>query len=272
MLTTYAYEQEHRQLRLLDKQVTIVVQVAREDFPSTCADITIKYSPMASQAAWHIFLSNVRDKLKIEFLDCVIDRSNMCIVHRTLSLKNGGQYYIRQREESSVLEVLNTEQNPDQIVWPITKYMLTAKESLRELEISQKPMSKRVDELIGRPQGRKHQTQVSVKMLRAKEPKDIIAAVNEVMIPKSKVRISGLQNGDSLLATFRAVVDAASNINIGSHRPRDTQVDHISLYRLAMESLNRIAVKDGARNVATDTVLDFIWSVLCYNCFYVSHH
>ena len=259
MLTPYAYEQEHRQLRLLEKHVEIVVQVAREDFPNVAADVKITYSPTASQAAWHTFLSDVREKLKIEFIDCVIDRSNMCIVHRTLSLKHGGQYYIRQREESSVLEVLNTNQNPAQVVWPITKHMLTAKESLSELAVSEKPMTIRVDELIRRPQGRKAQTQVSIRMLKARTPGDIISAVNDVMIPKEKVRISGLYDGDSLLATFYAVVEAASNVNIGSHLPKDPQVDHISLYRLAMESLNRIAVKEGARNVCTDVVLDFIW-------------
>ena len=258
MLTPYAYEQEHRQLRLLDKRVEVKIQVAREDFPNVCADVIVSYSPTASQAAWHDMLRSVREKLGIEFIDCVIDRSNMCIVHRTLTLKNGGQYFIRQREESSVLEVLNTNRNPAQIVWPITKHMLTAKESLGELALSEKPMTKRVDELIRRPQGRKVQTQMSVKMLKAKTPSEIIAAVNEVMVPKEKERVSGLKDGDSLLATFHAVVEASSNVNIGCHLPLDPHVDHVSLYRLAMESLNRLAVK-GARDTSTDVTLDFIW-------------
>ena len=106
MLTSYAYEQEHRQLRLLEKHVIIVVKVAREDFPNITANVTVKYSPTASQAAWHLFLSEVRDKLKVEFIDCVIDRESKCLVHRTLSLKHGGQYFIRQREESSVCDCM----------------------------------------------------------------------------------------------------------------------------------------------------------------------
>lgn len=99
----------------------------------------------------------------------------------------------------------------------------------------------------------------SVNMLKATDSKDIIAAVTELMVPKPKTRISGLQNGDSLLATFHAVMEASQNVNLGSRRPIDDQVDHVSLYRLALESLNRIAVKLGPKELAKDTVLDFIW-------------
>jgi hypothetical protein len=259
MLTPYASEQEHRQLRLLEKHVQIVVQVAREDFPNVCADVTIQYLSTASQAAWHIFLKEIREKLKLEFIDCVVDRSTMCIVHRTLSLVNRGQYYIRQRESSSVLEVLQTNQCPAQVVWPITKIMLTAKDALAELELSARPMAQRVDSLIGKPQGRKLQTATSMKMLRAPTASAVIAALGDVMVPKPTVRVSGLVQGGSLLATFYAVCEASKNVNLGSHRPADPHVDHISLYRLAMESLNRIAIKEGPRGVATDVVLDFIW-------------
>jgi hypothetical protein len=102
VLDQYASEQEHRQLRLTETTVHISVSVSREDFPSKTAVIPITYFPTASQAAWQVFLSDVRKKLEVEFVDRIIDRSNYATVHRTLSLRNGGQYFVRQREESSV--------------------------------------------------------------------------------------------------------------------------------------------------------------------------
>ena len=42
-LTQYLREQELRQTKLVEEMVTLTVNVAREDFPSVAADITIKY-------------------------------------------------------------------------------------------------------------------------------------------------------------------------------------------------------------------------------------
>lgn len=259
VLDQYASEQEHRQLRLTETTVHIVVSVSREDFPSKTAAIPIAYFPTASQAAWQVFLSDVRKKLEVEFVDRIIDRSNYATVHRTLSLRNGGQYFVRQREESSVLEVLNTSVTPVQIVWPITKVMMSAKESLSDLVSMQEPIETRVDTLIRRPQGRAQQTAAAKAILEAPDAGSMIKTLNDITIPKPFVRISGLKEGDSLLAKFTATVEAASNKNLGSRRPLDSEVDHVALYRLAIEGMNRMSITNTAKTtVCTDEVLDFI--------------
>lgn len=137
--------------------------------------------------------------------------------------------------------------------------MVSAKESLMEIGMSQIPMDVKVDQLISRPQGRKLQVTTTEKILKESNPLEILKIVNEVMIPKARPRISGLTNGDSLLATFHSTMEAASNINIGKHLPVDPEIDHISVYRIALESLNRLVLKDGAKNGVSDEVLDFIW-------------
>lgn len=105
-LDKYNYEQEHRQLRLKEKILKITVNVSRQDFPAISSDVDIFYTPTASQAAWTVFLADVRTKLNIEFVDQIIDRGTLNTVHRTLSLRNGAQYFVRQREESSVIIII----------------------------------------------------------------------------------------------------------------------------------------------------------------------
>ena len=166
---------------------------------------------------------------------------------------------------------MNTSVTPVQIVWPITKVMMSAKESLSDLVSMQEPIETRVDTLIRRPQGRAQQTAAAKAILEAPDAGSMIKTLNDITIPKPFVRISGLKEGDSLLAKFTATVEAASNKNLGSRRPVDSEVDHVALYRLAIEGMNRMSIANTAKTtVCTDEVLDFIWCVVFHESFICS--
>ena len=138
--------------------------------------------------------------------------------------------------------------------------MVSAKQRLSEIGSMQSEVDQRVDTLIMKPQGRAAQVTASKAILAATQVATIISAVTELMIPKPEKRISGLTDGDSLLATHQGVVDASENKNLGSRKPFDDGVDAVSLYRVALESLCRLAHSTEAKaTVCTDEVLDFIW-------------
>lgn len=138
--------------------------------------------------------------------------------------------------------------------------MVSAKQRLGEIESMQSEVDQRVDTLIKKPQGRMAQVATSKAILAATEVATIISAVTEIMLPKPEKRISGLADGDSLLATHQGVVDASENKNLGSRKPLDDGVDAVSLYRLTLESLCRLVQsREEKATVCSDVVLDFIW-------------
>jgi hypothetical protein len=140
--------------------------------------------------------------------------------------------------------------------------MMSAKESLNDLSSMQEPIESRVDTLIRRPQGRAQQTSAAKAILGATDAGTIVKTLTDISVPKPVARISGLKEGDSLLAKFTATVEAAANKNLGSRKPLDGEVDHVALYRLAIECMNRMSIANTVKTtVCTDEVLDFIWFV-----------
>jgi hypothetical protein len=126
-------EQEARQTTLITEYITLTVNVAREDFPSISADIPIKYSLEAAQSAWRQFLVDVRVALNIEFIEVILDKMDSSPVHRVMRLRPGGQCYVKQREDSAVLEVIVQGKLPEQISWPTTQGITRAKDDLQGL-------------------------------------------------------------------------------------------------------------------------------------------
>jgi hypothetical protein len=106
------------------------VNVAREDFPAISADFTCSYVISAPQSGWARFLSEVKTKLELEFIECIVDRKDGSPVFRMLTLRNGGNYFVRQRESSSILEILSTNQAPQTYIWPVTKEIAVVQEDL----------------------------------------------------------------------------------------------------------------------------------------------
>lgn len=124
-------EQESRQLSVVETHKIITVNVARQDFPAIKCDIIVKFLPSCAQASWQTFLNDISVKLDVQFIHTLIDRDDNSPVHRTLRLRDKGQYLVRQREESAVLETLYTGVTPTQISWPITGEINTALDDLR---------------------------------------------------------------------------------------------------------------------------------------------
>lgn len=53
-------------------------------------------------------LVDIRVKLNLEFIECMIDRMDGSTVNRTQRLRNKGLYFVRQREASAILESIYT--------------------------------------------------------------------------------------------------------------------------------------------------------------------
>jgi len=241
---TYESEQEIRQTRLKENYRSVTVHVAREDFLHIQADVHIQFLQSAAQAAWAPFLSEVRQKLNIDFIDSIYDKFDHSPVHCTLRLQNDGHYVVRQREESSVLEVIQSGVRPGKIVWPITKDINSSKEILVDINNNLMPMEERVDKLISEPQVRSRQRGISVLLLKAKLPDEILKVVHELVEVKSEP--AGVS--DQELAELRKE----------NAKKTDPEMDVVSLYRLSLECLNRIALKGFMEEMAEDSVVRYV--------------
>ena len=67
-------EQELRQLEIADEYITYIVNISREDFPSKSADLEVRFTPKALQAAWSQFLVDARVALDVEFVLGINDK------------------------------------------------------------------------------------------------------------------------------------------------------------------------------------------------------
>lgn len=236
-----AAEQEYRQLLLKVPSQKITVHVSREDFPSIQGTIDFEYYSTSAQAAWPVFLNKVRIALNIDFIDSVYDKFDKSPVHCTSRLRDGGYYIVRQREESSILEMIQTGKKPGVIVWPVTQFINAAKESLVDLNGHSGGMNHRVDRLIQLPTIREYQREVALKIVAAKHPDELLE-----IILQAKSQID-------------AYLQDESNSEMHS---KMSDVDIVTLYRLTMESFNRLALKGFQEEVSSDEILNFVFDTM----------
>lgn len=241
-------EQELRQTCLVQKNSQVTVHVAREDFPHIRASITVFFLPDAAQAAWAVFLDECRNKLGIDFIDSVYDKFDQSPVHRVLRLLEGGHYVVRQREESSVLEVIQSGVRPGKIVWPITKFINTAKDVLADLQSHQPGMEARVERLVQQPQLRPRQRKICQKILQATTPEQIMKVMRELVEQRAP------HESDS-----PEVVEA---INRDNTKKLDPDIDYVSIYRIFLESLNRVALRGYMEEAGEDSILSYLLQLL----------
>ena len=83
-------DQEARQLTVVEKLKTIVVNIAREDFPHINADIEVKFLPSTAQASWRNFMRDMMVTLDLQFIDGIIEKETRLPVFCVLSLIDGG--------------------------------------------------------------------------------------------------------------------------------------------------------------------------------------
>ena len=247
-------EQERRQINTLITYIDLKVNVAREDFPAVNADITLSFQPYQATQAWQKFIADISKALKLEFIDCIVDRKDGSPIHRAMRLRQGGTYFARQRESSSILEVLVTSVPPVQFIWEVTKDIAQVKEELEDGFKDQEKITTRVRELITRPKHREEEKSVTDAILEAEHPLDIVDAIDDlihsslveknVLNEENQIELNNkVVPGDILTQRNKIItqkdVDHQKNPQLWHF---DKSVDVVSLHRLALEHLNRMAL------------------------------
>jgi len=281
-------KQEDRQTKLVTQYTTITVNVRREDFPSITADVPVRYTTEALQAAWGQFVTDLRVALNVEFVDSILDRKDMAPVNRILGLRDGGQYFVRQREESAVLEVIQSGNNPEQTSWKVTESINLAKERLLDSGVAQNKMDVKIDEILHRPTLRDAQRECTFRLLEAEESVEIIDAMWDILnaedLPpaeyaaamtlkmkqeaalkaKADERTARLAHLVATGGSAKEILELSQGGEVGasigafdqiSTKTHDKEVDIIGLYRLAFECLGRLLVKnpEKGKNIAKDS-------------------
>lgn len=286
-------EQEQRQLEIADEYITYIVTISREDFPSKSADLEVRFTPKALQAAWSQFLVDARVALDVEFVDTIVDRKDGAPVNRMLGLRNGGQYFLRQREASAIMEVIQSGALPEQVSWKVTSGINIAKDNLKESTRYQKEIDDKIDFIINEPMLKDQQREATYMILEADDAKEIIEAMWEVMnsadLPPEEYAVAmeaKMKHENELkkkeeerqerLAHLVAVggdpkeilrLSQGANISSGddegfggiSTKTHDKEVDIVSLFRLSFETFTRLASRsrDDIPDIA-NAVIDFM--------------
>lgn len=248
------YEQERRQVNTLLTFIDLKVNVAREDFPAINADIILHFQPYQATQAWQKFIADISKALRLEFIDCIVDRKDGAPIHRAMRLRQGGTYFARQRESSSILEILVTSVPPVQYIWEVTKDIAKVKEELEDGFKDQENITTRVKELINRPKHREEEKSIADAILQAEHPLDVVDAIDDLvhstLVEKKELNEENqneLNNkvvpGDILSQRNKIItlkdVDHQKNPKLWHF---DKSVDVVSLHRLALEHLNRMAL------------------------------
>lgn len=264
-------EQETRQTRLVDDVISLTVSVAREDFPAVSADITIGYTQSAAQAAWRKFLVDVRVALNLEFIEDILDRMDLAPIHRIMRLRDGGQYFVKQREASAILEVIESGKLPQQVSWSVTQGINIAKENLVESGSNQRYIDKRVDEIINQPLIRENQRLNISLLAEAENAQQVLHIMFEMMhavdLPPDEMKIALEQKAiadeearvaeadrinkmNELLARGASAAELLALNSAAAIKPvyvatktYDKEVDIVLLHRVAFETLSRLAAR-----------------------------
>lgn len=270
-------DQECRQLTVVEKFKTIVVNIAREDFPHINADIEVKFLPSTAQASWRNFMRDMMVTLDLQFIDGIIEKETRLPVFCILSLTDKGNYYVRQREESAVLEAIYSGTTPTQPTWPIIDEINAVTDDLNFHCSHKSVMRERVTALISKPVVRKQQMDATSIILKAMDPDTILAAVHDVMninmheleqqalrkkearaAAKAKRKKGTLSDTEALDDASRPgspdVTEIKTETAVDPNKPKyDTEVDVVTIHRHALESLSRLATlkeKESINNIA----------------------
>ena len=197
-------------------------------------EIDLRFKMSSAQTAWLPLLSDIRKRLGLEFIFVIVERSDLTPVYNILTMQHGGEYYVRQRESSAVLEVMTTRKVPENISWPITKYVVSAQEDLRFIEDRRPQLVKHVASVTSRPKIREQERYALMDMLKATDPQRVLDVVEGVM-------------------GHNAVGDAPPDLPLdpatGEPITHDPHVDIVNVHRMALESLSRLGKRGKAEAV-----------------------
>lgn len=226
--------QENRQLLVLDKEVILTVHIVREDFPEINTDILVTYTRSTMQQSWYQLLRNICKELKIDFVFCVVDRLDKSPVSTVKRLRDKGEYAVRQRESSAILEVIQTGLPPVEISWPITKDINSAKQSLT-LESKTFPQaSKRVKSLTAKPLTREKQREVATAVMDSLTAEEAIRHMDGFH--------RNVLYGDAYARDNFGQPVPLNAREYGEIEKYDFVVDIVTLHRLCLEKIDRLAL------------------------------
>jgi len=251
---TSAREQEIRQTGLVEPDVNWTISIAREDFPDIKTEVDLKFKMSSAQTAWLPLMQRIRKTLGVEFIDNIVEKEDLTPVYNIMTMRDQGEYFVRQREASAVLEAITTGKIPDQISWPITKFVNSAQYELRYAEGKNPIIAAKVKEITDRPKIRKQERESMVAMLNAKRPKEVLDIVYTVMthdIENGRLSKDDYEQQVRMCRSEgRTPPPSPPKDEFGQSIFHDTHVDIVNVHRLAFESLNRLATKGYANEMA----------------------
>jgi hypothetical protein len=228
-LTIKNAQQELRQLQVKEPLKKITVQVCREDFPLIRGFVDVEFYPSAPQQVWSKFISDVCKTLKLQFVDSILERGDKAYVNRIMRLKDGADYLVRQRENSAVLEVLNTGIQPMDNSWEITNHIISAK---RDIELGTRSLAvvhNRIKHLVSQSLTSATERATAQQILAAETPREVVNAICLLYMDKKN-------------ATAEDISLASISIRYDDVKKFDQKIDIVTLHRLALETLSRMAI------------------------------
>ena len=238
---TEAKQQELRQTLLVEEDIIWEVHLAREDFPDIKCDVTLTFKMSSAQTAWLPLMSEVRKKLGLEFIYVIVEREDLTPVYNILSMQHDGEYLVRQRESSAVLETIISRKVPQSISWPITQFVNSAQAELDFVETTKPKLDSRVKSIVSRPWIRKQERQALQNMLEATEPQQIMDNIMWVMnIKEEGEDFPKDEYGDPIYPKDEN----------GKDIKHDTEIDLINVHRCALECLIRLANRGKGKEMA----------------------
>ena len=248
--------QEKRQISVIDLPVTIYINVAREDFPSISAHICIIYVPSAAQQGWAHLLKDICKALKIDFIDSILDRVDKSPVHRIMRLRPEGDYLVRQRETSSILEVINTGITPVEVSWGITMDINDVKQALALDGRNMPVIDRRIADLVAKPVVRETQRDISTLIINAVSPKVAVGVMTQF---HKQFKPAGADSQD---AEHESKVGDSEAVNFGDIKKYGDAIDIVCLHRLCLETLGRFAANGRAKNIASSPCFEYVCDVI----------
>lgn len=276
-------DQELRQLINLEGSVTIHVTIAREDFPAESAVFKVTYIPSNAQLAWNKLLDDVVKRLKVDFIYSIVDRNDKSPVSRVLRLRDGGEYYVRQREASAILDVLNTGNTPVEVSWDITMHIDNVKKDL-SFSLSDMPIiDQRVAGLVSKQITRAVQIDLQKAIMEAKHPSEavsIMRSFHESYYPEDKAKLSTVEapsrpleedrRKEELFDRGKKTPESKGGRGVVQHSVTaysdvakyDRSVDIVSLHRLVLETLRRFVTRGRVKSVAKEQCFEYVEDVI----------
>jgi hypothetical protein len=248
---------EKRQISIVEPTLKIQITICREDFPDIKTAIDIEYVPSSSQKAWEPLLSTICKRLKIEFIDSIIERGDKAPIYRIARFKDGGDYLVRQRESSAILEVLNSSIPPIENSWESTRDIVEVKADLSFNLSTVHRTNSRIISLVSQPMTTLTQKEISDSIRTSVRPDAIVQLINTLYLKNT----SNAYLLDMKVETLNLNYNQMALFN-------KQKLDIITIHRQGIEKLNLMATQGQSENIVKEclhyllnVIIDLIYEV-----------